>query len=96
MNIDHVGCGINPHAPNMIQDHCASYDAAGISAEIFEKRKFLRSQLKQLIAASSLMTHQIKLQVCGLQPYRFILRRWKTCAVDFSTWRAVPPGRMAS
>src|SRR5579862_5289575 len=74
MDIDHVGCGINPHAPNMIQDHCPSYDPAGVSAQIFEKRKFLRSQLKQVIAASSLVTQQVQLQVCGLQTYRFILR----------------------
>ena len=75
VDIHHVRCRINPHAPDVIQDHGASYYASGIAAKIFQERKLLRSQLEQLIAAASLMTDEIKLQIGGLQPYRVILWR---------------------
>ena len=75
VDIDYVRCGINPHAPNVIQNHRASNYTPGIPAEIFQEGKLLWGQLEQLIAASSLMTHKVKLQVRSLQAYRVILRR---------------------
>src|ERR1700686_3135526 len=45
MDIHYVGSGINPHLPDMIQDHGARYYATFIAAKIFEQREFLWSQL---------------------------------------------------
>ena len=67
VDIDHVRCGIDPHAPDVIQNHGPSNYTPGIPAKIFQEGKLLRSQLKQMIAASSLMTHEIELQVRSLQ-----------------------------
>src|ERR1700722_14432680 len=73
MDIHDVGRGINPHPPDMVQDHRTSYHASFIPAEIFQQRKLLWSQLQQVIAPSCLTTHQVKLQVSGLKTHRFIL-----------------------
>ena len=74
MNVNHICRRVNLHPPNVIQDHRARHHAAGIPAKIFQERKFLRRKLKQPVTAPGLMTHQIKLQVCGLQPRWLVLR----------------------
>ena len=66
VDIHYVCCRINPHAPDVIQNHRARNHTSGIPAKIFQKGKLLRGQLEQVIAASSLMTHKIKLQIRGL------------------------------
>jgi hypothetical protein len=66
VNIDYIRCGINPHSPDVIEDHGTSDDTPGISAKIFQEGKLLWGQLEQLIAAPSLMTHKVKLQIRGL------------------------------
>ena len=60
VDIDYVCRGINPHAPDVIENHGTSHYAPGIPAKIFQERKLLRRQLKQVIAAASLMTHKVK------------------------------------
>ena len=57
----------------MVQNHGSGHNPSFIAAKIFQQRKLLWSQLKQVIAASCFPTHQVKLQVGSLQPYRFIL-----------------------
>jgi len=66
MDIDYVCRGINLHPPDMIQNHSASNYTSGIPAEIFQEGELLRGQLEQVIAASSLVTDEVKLQVRGL------------------------------
>ena len=66
VDIDYVRCGINPHAPDVIQDHCASNYAPGIPAKIFQEGKLLWGQLEQVIAAPGFMAHKVKLQVRSL------------------------------
>src|SRR5208283_2147710 len=73
MNIHHVGCGINPHSPDVVQNHSASYHPTFIAAKILQQRKLLWSQLQQLIAASCFTTNQVKLQVGSLQTHGFAL-----------------------
>src|ERR1700686_298675 len=73
MDIHDIGCGVNPHPPHMIQDHSTRHYAPFIAAKIFKERKLLWRQLQQVIAASSLTTQQIELQVGGLQTRWFSL-----------------------
>jgi hypothetical protein len=75
VDIDDVRCGINPHAPDVIQNHGASNYAPGIPAKIFQEGKLLWGQLEQMIAASSLMANKVKLQVSSLEVHRVILWR---------------------
>ena len=75
MDIHDVGCGINPHPPDVVQNHGASYHSTFIPAKIFQQRKLLWGQLQQVIAPSRLSTHEVKLQVGSLQTHRLIVRR---------------------
>jgi hypothetical protein len=73
VHIHDVGCGINPHPPDVVQNHGASYYATFIPAKIFQQRKLLGGQLQQVITPSCFTTYQVKLQVGSLQTHRFIL-----------------------
>src|ERR1700730_17646207 len=73
MDIHDVGGGINAHAPDVVQNHGASYYATFIPAKIFQQGELLRGQLQQVIAPSCFTTCQVKLQVGSLQTQRFIL-----------------------
>ena len=74
MNIHYVGRGINPHLPDMVQNHGPGHNATFVAAKIFQQGKLLRGQLQQVIAPPRLTTYQIKLQVGRLQTHRFSLR----------------------
>src|ERR1700686_3031990 len=50
MDIHDVSCWIDPHPPNVVQDHGPRYHATFIAAKIFQQRKLLWSQLQQVIA----------------------------------------------
>src|SRR6202140_5950173 len=63
MDIHYVGRGINPHLPDMIQDHGPRHHATFVAAKIFQQGKLLRGQLQQVIAPPRLTTYQVKLQV---------------------------------
>src|ERR1035438_8579346 len=73
MNIDDIGCGVNPHLPHMVQNHGPGHDSTFVPAKILQQRKLLWSQLQQVITTSCFATYQIKLQVSSLQTHRFIL-----------------------
>ena len=66
MDVDYIRCGINPHSPDMIQNHGAGNHTPGIPAKLFQEGKLLRGQLEHVISASSLMTHKVQLQVRSL------------------------------
>ena len=61
MDIHYVGRGINPHLPDMIQDHGPGHNSTFVAAKIFQQGKLLRSQLQQVIAPPRLTTYQIEL-----------------------------------
>src|ERR1700722_148185 len=46
VDVHDVGCGVNPHAPDMIQNHGPGYHSPFIAAKIFQKRKLLWGKLK--------------------------------------------------
>ncbi len=66
MDVDDVGGGIDPHPPDVVQNHGASHHPTFISAKIFQQRKLLRSQLQQVLAPSCFATYEIELQICSL------------------------------
>jgi hypothetical protein len=66
VHIDYVRSWIDPHAPDVIQNHGPSNYPPGIPAKIFQEGKLLWGQLEEVIAAPRLMVHKVKLQVCGL------------------------------
>src|ERR1700690_1533157 len=74
VNIDNVGCGVNPHLPDMVENHGPGDNSTFVPAKIFQQRKLLRSQLQQVIASPCFTTCQVKLQISSLQPYGFGLR----------------------
>src|SRR5450432_4165305 len=49
VDIHNIGCRINPHPPDMVQNHRASYHATFVAAQILQQRKLLWGQLKQMI-----------------------------------------------
>jgi hypothetical protein len=61
MDIHYVGCRINPHFPDMIEDHGPGHNSTLIAAKIFQQREFLRGQLQQMIAPSCFPPYQIEL-----------------------------------
>jgi hypothetical protein len=74
VNIDYIGRGINPHLPDMVQNHGPRHHATFVAAKIFQQRKLLWGQLQQVLAPSRFTTYQVKLQVGCLQAHRFSLR----------------------
>src|SRR5579864_444791 len=52
MDIHDIGCGINLHPPDVVQNHRARYHATFVPAKIFQQRKLLWRQLQQVIAPS--------------------------------------------
>ena len=60
VNVNHVGCGVHRHFPDMVQNHGPRDYATLVAAKIFQQRKFLGSQLQQMIAPSCFPTYQIE------------------------------------
>src|SRR6266404_2027941 len=46
VNVNYIGRRINSHAPDVVKNHSACHHASGISTEILQQRKFMRSQLQ--------------------------------------------------
>jgi hypothetical protein len=61
VNIDDIGCGVNPHLPDMVENHGPGHHSTFVAAKIFQQRKFLWGQLQQVFAPSRFATNQIKL-----------------------------------
>src|ERR1700693_2266826 len=75
VDIDHISCRIDPHTPDVIQDHGTSYNTSGIAAKVLQEQKLLRGQLEQVITAPLFMSDEFKLQVGVCQPYRVTMCR---------------------
>src|SRR5579863_2525517 len=43
VNVNHVGCGVNPHLPDMVQNHGPRYDTTFVPAKVFQQGKLLWS-----------------------------------------------------
>src|SRR5271167_1028980 len=67
MDIHNISCGINPHPPDMVQNHSTSYHTTFVAAQIFQEGKLLWGQLQHLIAPPRFPAHQVKLEVGSLQ-----------------------------
>src|ERR1700684_4721829 len=63
VNINYVGRGVDPHLPDMVQNHGPRHDATFVAAKIFQQGELLWGQLQQVLAPPRLTTYQIKLQV---------------------------------
>jgi len=74
MNIDDVGGGIETHAPYVVENHGAGDDAAGVAAEIFEKRELLAGELQLALAAMRLAADKIEFEVGDAQARGLLLR----------------------
>src|ERR1035437_4889213 len=68
VNIDDVGIRLNAHAPDLIENHRASDDAARIAAEILQQDGLLGSQLQDFSRPGSLAAKQIQFKVEDPQP----------------------------
>src|SRR5215471_8115990 len=74
VHVDDVRRGIDSHAPDMIENHRSSHNAALVSTEVFQKYEFLRRELKRLIAFPRFTADQIELKIGDLQLERLLLR----------------------
>jgi hypothetical protein len=73
--IHHVGCWIDAHTPDVIEDQRAGNDPSGVAAEVFEQRKFLGRELQQATSAPDFAAHQIDYKVGNAEPGRLWLGR---------------------
>ena len=67
MDIDNVRRWIDPHLPDVIQNHRTGHDAAFISAEVLQQNELLSSQLKEMFSAACLATNKIQLKVTNFE-----------------------------
>src|ERR1700693_4300959 len=66
MDVDDVGGGIDPHPPDVVQNHGASHHRTLSSAKKILQRKLLRSKLQQVHAPSCCATYEFELKICSL------------------------------
>jgi len=88
VNVNHVGCGVNPHFPDVVQNHGPRHHATFVAAKIFQQGKLLRGQLQASARpaaprdapsqAASRLTADAQIQFAGR----------RTCVRDFSILRA--------
>jgi hypothetical protein len=57
VNIDDIGCGINPHLPDMVQNHGPGHYSTFVAAKIFQQRELLWGQLQQVFAPAGFATN---------------------------------------
>src|SRR5215468_1403905 len=67
VHVDDIRGGIDSHAPDMIENHRSSHNAALVSTEVLQKHELLRRELKRLIAFPRLTADQIELKVGDLK-----------------------------
>jgi len=68
MDINHVRGGINSRLPHVIQNHCSSDYASGITAQVFQKNEFLWSKAQGLTVSRSFPTDKVQLQIRDTKP----------------------------
>src|SRR5579863_1442308 len=80
MHIDHVGIGLDAHSPDLIENHGASDNAAGVAAEVLEEDKLLRRELEDFAGAGGLAAKQVELEIENAKTRR--LMGWGAVAAD--------------
>jgi D-alanyl-D-alanine carboxypeptidase/D-alanyl-D-alanine-endopeptidase (penicillin-binding protein 4) len=73
VDVDYVSGGVNAHLPDMIEDHGASDDAAGITAEVFEESELLLGELKLDAGAARFAANEVDFEVGDAEAGRFRL-----------------------
>ena len=63
MHVDDVGLRIEMIVPDVLQQHGAGDDLAGMPHQIFEQAEFARLQLQFLSGAAHLVRQPIKLEI---------------------------------
>jgi len=63
VDVDDIGVWLDAHAPDLIEDHGAGDDAAGVAAEIFEQDEFLRGEGEGLAGAGGLAAEEVELEI---------------------------------
>ena len=61
VDIHDVSCWINPHPPDVVQNHGPGYHTTFIAAKIFQQGKLLRGLLQQVFAPSCFTANQVEL-----------------------------------
>jgi hypothetical protein len=75
VNIHDIGVWMNPHAPDLVQNHRTSNYPTGIPTEILQEHKLLWGQLQQLAGARSFAAKQVQFKIENAEPSYFIPRR---------------------
>jgi hypothetical protein len=80
MDIHHVCVRLDAHAPDLVENHRACDDAAGIAAQILKKHELLLSKLEDLASTRSLAAEQVEFEV--LHANASCLTGWGTVALE--------------
>ncbi len=75
VDVHDVGGGVEAHLPDVVEDHAAGDDAAGIAAEVLEEGKLLLGELQFGAAAVGFAPDEIELEVCDAKAGGFRLVR---------------------
>jgi hypothetical protein len=62
-----VGVGLNAHAPDILEDHGAGDDAAGVAAKVLEEDELLGSELEELAGARSFAAEEVELKIKNME-----------------------------
>src|ERR1700676_2227701 len=63
VNVHYIGVGLDAHAPHLVQNHGASYNAARITAKILQKDKLLGCKLQGQPGSGCLPSQKIELEI---------------------------------
>ena len=67
VNIDHIRVGLNPHPPNLGQEHRASHNSASVAAKVLQQDELLGAKVKNFAASGNPSLEEIKLQIANSQ-----------------------------
>src|ERR1700680_498061 len=76
MGLHNLGLRVKVKLPDVLQQHGASYNPAGVTHEIFEKLELLRLQLDPLPRARNAALEEIDLEIGDTQ-YRLGRPEWR-------------------
>ena len=63
VDVDDVGGGVDAHLPDVIEDHGAGDDAAGVAAEVFEESEFLLGELELDAGAAGFAADEVDFEI---------------------------------
>ena len=67
VDVDDVGVRLDAHAPDLVEDHGAADDAAGIAAEEFEQRELVGGELELFVPSGGLAAEEIEAEIEDLE-----------------------------